>query len=100
MNLRRQPINKYHGRQALYKRTIQNEENTFYLNTHYHVKMDNIIPVCNNTFMMLYSTKWAPHFDLWGAFSTQLGIFEGCGGSASVPFRTKVNSTIEGAICC
>jgi hypothetical protein len=37
---------------------------------------------------MLAGTRFAPHFDFIDDFSTQYGIFPGCG--TSIPFATTV----------
>ena len=56
-----------------------------------------IFPVCGNTWHMLHDTRFAPHFDFIGDFSTHYGIFEGCG--SNLPFDSSTAATAAGSCC-
>jgi len=56
-----------------------------------------VFSVCGNTWRMLADTRFAPHFDFIGDFSTHYGIFPGCG--TSIPFATTAG-TASGSGCC
>jgi hypothetical protein len=43
-----------------------------------------VFPVCGNTCRTLQQTRFAPHFELSGAFDRHYCLFEGCG--SSIPF--------------
>jgi len=47
---------------------------------------------------MLADTRFAPHFDFIGDFSTHYGIFPGC--DTSIPFATTGATATSGSCCC
>jgi len=54
--------------------------------------------VCGNTWRMLAETRFAPHFDFIGDFSTHYGLFPGCG--TMLPFATEVPAPAEASGGC
>ena len=57
-----------------------------------------VFPVCGNTWRMLADTRFAPHFDFIGDFSSHYGIFPGCG--TSIPFASGEAPKASSEGCC
>lgn len=74
-----------YGQAVIYKGTIEHAPHEFMLDDHHVMQTGKVFPVCGNTWMMLQDTRFAPHFEFIGDFSTHYGIFEGCGGNS--PFN-------------
>jgi SAM-dependent methyltransferase len=76
-----------YGQAVIYKGTVPQESEVFQLDGHHHIECGKVFPVCGNTWRMLADTRFAPHFDFIGDFSTHYGIFPGCG--TALPFATE-----------
>lgn len=85
-----------YGQAVRYKGTLQEQAQNFTLDDHHLFQKGKIVPVCGNTWRMLQETRYVPHFDFLGDFSTHYGIFEGCG--TSLPFQRETTSTQSS--CC
>ncbi len=77
-----EPACEDYGQAVIYKGTLPNAPHGFMLDDHHYMAAGKVFPVCGNTWMMLKDTRFAPHFDFIGDFSTHYGIFEGCGGDS------------------
>jgi len=86
-----------YGQAVIYKGTISNAPHAFALDDHHEIPAGKVFPVCGNTWRMLAETRFAPHFEFIGDFSTHHGIFEGCGGQS--PFN-GLSAVPAGASCC
>ena len=85
-----------YGQAVIYKGTLEHAPHAFVLDDHHAMPTGKVFPVCGNTWMMLKDTRFAPHFDFIGDFSTHYGIFEGCGGNS--PFQGLDGP--DAAPCC
>jgi len=83
-----------YGQAVIYKGTILPEfPHSFKLDAHHVMPKGKVVPVCGNTYLMLKNTRFAPHFEFIGNFSTHYGIFEGCG--KNMPFNESTNESIN-----
>jgi SAM-dependent methyltransferase len=93
-----------YGQAVIYKGTILPEFPTsFKLDAHHVMQKGKVFPVCGNTYLMLKNTRFAPHFEFIGNFSTHYGIFEGCG--KNMPFSNQTqdasdSSCVTNSSCC
>lgn len=92
-----------YGQAVIYKGTIADAPHVLALDGGHAIEAGKVFPVCGNTWKMLAETRFAPHFDFIGDFSTHYGVFAGCG--ASSPFDTLGSAGAEdsgsgGASCC
>jgi SAM-dependent methyltransferase len=92
-----EPLCEDYGQAVIYKGTLPEEPDAFELDGHHLIERGKVFPVCGNTWRMLADTRFAPHFDFIGDFSTHYGIFPGCG--TSIPFATGT-ATASGGSCC
>lgn len=74
-----EPACEDYGQAVVYKGGIAEAEHLFELDSHHAIETGRIFPVCGNTYRMLAESRFAPHFDFIGDFSTHYGIFPGCG---------------------
>ena len=86
----------------IYKGSIPGHPHRFDLDRHHAIETGRTFPVCGNTFRMLQETRFAPHFDFIGDFSTHYGLFAGCGDN--LPFNDQSSSETDtsdspGACC-
>lgn len=65
------------GQTATYKGTIPHHEDAFMLDDHHLFETGKDVAICGNSYLMLSETRFAPHFELGGDFSTHKGLF-GC----------------------
>lgn len=86
-----------YGQAVIYKGTIPEQPDAFELDGHHLIERGKVFTVCGNTWRMLAETRFAPHFDFIGDFSTHYGIFPGCG--TSIPFAAEAAMS-GGAGCC
>lgn len=86
-----------YGQAVIYKGTVPGEERVFELDKHHLIEKGRVFAVCGNSWRMLADTRFAPHFDFIGDFSTHYGIFEGCG--TGLPFN-QVTGEAAAAPCC
>ena len=94
-----EPSCEDYGQAVIYKGTIENAEKIFHLDAHHTIEAGKVFPVCGNTWRMLAETRFAPHFEFIGDFSTHYGLFEGCGEAApfSGPGQASAGKTSS---CC
>ncbi len=92
-----EPACEDYGQAVVYRGSIANAEDAFTLDAHHRIVAGEAFPVCGNTYRMLKETRFAPHFEFKGDFSTHRGIFEGCGVSA--PFGAN-RGTAGSSGCC
>jgi len=81
-----------YGQAVIYKGTIRHAPDAFALDDHHVIEAGKVFPVCGNTWKMLAETRFAPHFDFIGDFSTHYGLFDGCAPGDAVP--------LAAAPCC
>ena len=86
-----------YGQAVIYKGSIPEHAHRFVLDKHHDIQTGKVFPVCGNTWRMLHDTRFAPHFDFIGDFSTHYGIFEGCG--SSLPFDSGTGAAAAGSCC-
>jgi arsenite methyltransferase len=92
-----EPLCEDYGQAVIYKGTLPEQRDAFELDGHHLIERGKVFPVCGNTWRMLADTRFAPHFDFIGDFSTHYGIFPGCG--TSIPFATGT-APASGGSCC
>lgn len=85
-----------YGQAISYKGSIPKFPHAMDLDAHHHFPTGKIMPVCGNSYKMLYDTRYREHFDFYGSWDTHYGIFEGCG--TNMPFNSDEDSS--GASCC
>lgn len=85
-----------YGQAVVYRGGVMGEERVFTLDKHHVIEAGRVFPVCGNSWRMLKESRFAPHFDFVGDFSTHFGVFEGCGGG--LPFDASQDA--EPATCC
>ena len=87
-----------YGQAVIYKGGVAEQPEAFELDGHHRIERGKVFPVCGNTWRMLAETRFAPHFDFIGDFSTHYGIFPGCG--TSIPFAAAGAAPSPGGGCC
>jgi arsenite methyltransferase len=87
-----------YGQAVVYRGTVAEEPDAFELDGHHLIERGKVFTVCGNTWRMLADTRFVPHFDFIGDFSTHYGIFPGCG--TSIPFATTGAPSKSGGSCC
>ena len=88
-----------YGQAVRYKGTVPGQERVFELDGHHQIEAGRMFPICGNSWKMLADTRFAPHFDFFGDFSTHFGVFPGCG--VAVPFGAGEGSVPSTpAACC
>ena len=86
-----------YGQAVRYLGTVRGSERVFALDGHHLIEAGRLFPVCGNTWKMLADTRFAPHFDLLGDFTTHYGIFAGCGTAS--PFGGAMTPSAAVACC-
>lgn len=88
-----------YGQAVIYKGTIELCPFAFELDGHHSIEKGKVFPVCGNTWKMLHDTRFKPHFDFIGDFSTHYGIYDGCG--TLIPYASaKEGSGAAAGGCC
>ena len=87
-----------YGQAVIYKGTIADSPRVFSLDKHHDIEMGRAFLICGNSWKMLSDTRFAPHFDFIGDFSTHYGVFSGCGGG--LPFEPQGTGGEALAGCC
>ena len=87
-----------YGQAVIYKGSIADQPEAFELDGHHLIERGKVFAVCGNTWRMLADTRFQPHFDFIGDFSTHYGIFPGCG--TSIPFASGETSKASSGGCC
>lgn len=95
-----EPACEDYGQAVVYRGGVTEQEQAFVLDGHHVIERGKVFPVCGNSWRMLAETRFAPHFDFVGDFSTHYGIFAGCG--TSLPFDTTASAqgTEAKSSCC
>ncbi|WP_456405046.1 methyltransferase domain-containing protein [Thiolapillus sp.] len=86
-----------YGQAVRYKGSIPHHEHSFVLDKHHVIETGRVFPVCGNTWRMLQDTRFAPHFEFFGDFSTHYGIFADCG--TTLPFDDANTEPTQGGCC-
>jgi len=84
-----------YGQAVIYKGSIEHNSYSWELDGHHEFPAGKVYPVCGNTWHMLASTRFAPHFEFIGNFENHFGIFHGCG--TTMPFAS--DKTQDGSCC-
>ena len=93
-----EPACEDYGQAVVYQGGVPHAERIFILDAHHAIEKGRVFPVCGNTYRMLSESRFAPHFDFIGDWSTHYGIFPGCGTSS--PFgQTSAAAATSGACC-
>jgi SAM-dependent methyltransferase len=87
-----------YGQAVFYRGTITEQPDAFELDDHHRFQTGKKVSVCGNTWAMLSATRFAPHFEFIGDFSTHYGMFEGCGTNS--PIATLAAPPAKAGSCC
>lgn len=87
-----------YGQAVVYKGSVTDQPEAFALDGHHLIERGKVVPVCGNSWRMLADTRFHPHFDFVGDFSTHYGIFPGCG--TSMPFAADEAPKASSGGCC
>lgn len=87
-----------YGQAVIYKGTVPGCSQVFHLDAHHAIEKGRAFPICGNSWSMLADTRFAPHFDFIGDFSTHFGVFPGCGTGS--PFGQVASQPATAAPCC
>lgn len=93
-----EPACEDYGQAVIYKGTLAQSAQAFVLDHHHVFEAGREVAVCGNTWRMLKETRFAPHFEFIGDFSTHRGVFAGCGEESL--FAQAAGAGTEGAGCC
>jgi len=93
-----EPACEDYGQAVIYKGSLPDQPDAFELDGHHLIETGKVFPVCGNTWRMLADTRFAPHFDLIGDFSTHYSIFPDCG--TAIPFATRTFAASKSGSCC
>ena len=91
-----EPACEDYGQAAIYHGTVPYHPDRFVLDKHHVMETGRVIPVCGNTYLMLKSSRFAPHFRFFGHFHRHYGIFKDCGDG--LPFSDSGEAKAAG--CC
>lgn len=91
-----EPACEDYGQAVRYRGTIAHHPDKFVLDGHHIIETGKMFPVCGNTYRMLAETRFAPHFEFFGDWTTHYGIFDGCG--TELPFTES--TVLSGGACC
>jgi len=95
-----EPACEDYGQAVIYKGTVPQAPHELALDDHHVIETGKVFPVCGNTWRMLAETRFAPHFEFIGDFSTHYGIFEGCGGDSPFNGLSEGATPAFGGSCC
>lgn len=82
-----------YGQLATYRGSLTQAPHAFDLDDHHRFETGRPLRVCGNTFDMLASTRYAPHFELIGDKRMHFGLFD-CAPEATAA------AAAQGASCC
>lgn len=85
-----------YGQAVVYRGSIPEHPERFVLDKHHDIEAGRVFPVCGNTWLMLWNTRFREHFDFIGSFDRHFGLFKGCG--SGLPFDQTVPDGSSG--CC
>lgn len=86
------------GHIAIYRGGINESPFKFTLDSTHIFEKDRPERVCGNTALMLSETRFRDYFEIIGSFKKHLGLFVGCGTTASLINQDSSNS--GGCSCC
>jgi hypothetical protein len=92
-----EPACENYGQAVIYKGTVEHPEEAFVLDGHHVIERGKTFAVFGNTCAMLQESRFAPHFEFIGDFSTYFRMFEGCGTEVPMDFGDAEGS--PGACC-
>lgn len=87
-----------YGQAVRYKGTVPGCAHVFNLDKHHAIETGKLFPVCGNSWRMLHDTRFRPHFEFFGDFSTHYGVFVGCGEDD--PFGMNAPVPLSNTSCC
>ncbi len=87
-----------YGQAVIYKGTIPHYERQLQFDKQNLIQAGTTFPVSGNTFRMLSETRFAAHFEFFGADDTHYGIFKGKG--TTIPFDKRASNDEGGGSCC
>jgi len=93
-----------YGQAVIYRGGIPHHEHIFALDSHHHIRKDEVFRLCGNTYRMLQQTRFQPYFEFIGNWDQHYGIYPGCG--TDVPFASAQGnssaSTVQNSAgsCC
>ena len=87
-----------YGQAVVYRGSIPHMPDAFVLDKHHTIETGRAFPVCGNTWRMLHDTRFRPHFDFIGDWSSHYGIFAGCG--TAIPFGEPADGQGMSGGCC
>ncbi len=87
-----------YGQAVIYKGTIPHHERQLRFDKQNIIEAGATFPVSGNTFRMLNKTRFAAHFEFFGADDTHYGIFKDRG--AAIPFDKRASDEERGGSCC
>jgi SAM-dependent methyltransferase len=87
-----------YGQAVSYRGTVPRHPGDWTLDKHHCFPTGKVVPVCGNTYRMLYETRFRSHLDFFGGGGRHLGIFEGCG--TGLPFTTGDAGPATPGACC
>lgn len=87
-----------YGQAVIYKGSIAESPHRLVLDSHHAIEKGRVFPVCGNTWHLLAQSRFAPHFEFIGNFSTHYGVFPGCG--TNIPFVESRSGAGDGGACC
>ncbi|MFZ5619226.1 MAG: methyltransferase domain-containing protein [Pseudomonadota bacterium] len=93
-----EPACEDYGQAVIYIGGVEHSETLFILDNHHAIEKGRIFPVCGNTYRMLSESRFAPHFEFIGDWSTHFGIFPGCGTAS--PFGRQPDAFATSGACC
>ena len=93
------PLARITARRSSIRARVPEQPDAFELDGHHLIERGKVFTVCGNTWRMLADTRFAPHFDFIGDFSTHYGIFPGCGTSHPVRDHAAPATKSSGGCC-
>jgi len=95
-----EPACEDYGQAVIYRGGIITPHKEFILDAHHAIQVGKIFLVCNNTYLMLKKSRFAPFFEFIGDQSIHFGIFQGCG--TTMPFSSikQTETSSNKSSCC
>jgi len=92
-----EPARENYGQQAVYRGSIPEHPEKFRLDSETEFKKGIVVEVCGNTFRMLQTSRFSPHFELIGDDNTHFGTF-----SSKIPEfpSAETPSDVQASGCC
>lgn len=89
-----------YGQAVVYKGSIEDNNDSFTLDSGHTFQKGKVEPVCGNTFLMLQKTRLREHFEFIGSFDRHFGIFPGCGSSNPFEGLHGMTTSEQPGSCC